>query len=75
MSIASEAIPFVLVLSLDRGVHTQGRLYMMTFINWESLLKITHAENLFSCLSDSPFTLSYKRTVEFLGFGADRSEP
>jgi len=26
---------------------------MMTFINWESLLKITHAENLFSCLSDS----------------------
>ena len=25
----------------------------MTFINWESLLKITHAENIFSCLPDS----------------------
>jgi len=25
---------------------------MMTFINWESLLKITYAENKFSCLSD-----------------------
>lgn len=24
----------------------------MTFINWESLLKITHAENTFSCLPD-----------------------
>jgi hypothetical protein len=28
------------------------RLDMMTFFNWESLLKITHAENYISCLSD-----------------------
>ena len=29
-----------------------GTLRMMTLINWESLLKITHAENTFSCLPD-----------------------
>jgi hypothetical protein len=33
-----------------RGFHAaklraSGELYMMTFINWESLLKIKHAEN------------------------------
>jgi len=27
-------------------------LFMMTFINWESLLKITYAENTFSCLPE-----------------------
>jgi len=36
--------------------------HMMTFINWESLLKITHAENLFSCQSD-PLPLVHINTI------------
>jgi hypothetical protein len=35
---------------------------MMTFINWESLLKITHAENLFSCQSDQ-LPLAHTNTI------------
>lgn len=42
---------FVVFLRLGQST---GNLFMMTFINWESLLKIKHAENLFSCISD-PF--------------------
>ncbi len=34
----------------------------MTFINWESLLKITHAENVFSCLSD-PLPLAHTESL------------